>query len=491
MNRINQENLKSYILVILIITSLIQIGILWNYQYQGIPINVISSFFVNNFVKKPVPPPVDADEYLKPFRIIASEGFDESHWAIYKNNSTYDILWNDLKTNYLEKILSSNPVQSYAIDEWANFITAKSFTFEYKTNINYEIFTGFLNVKEIASNRPTGIYKILISPWENVNYNLTAYIMDDTKIYKYVIPISSKGLSRDADSKSFESEMDKLKGDTTLRDYKIFKELIPGTPPFPVSPDILCVAKGLKDSKFSSLKNMSISLPTWISSNWKNGYDELAQYVLRDERDNYDVSDDNSGSKVLRNSNNIYKLSSNGILEYKYLSSPEGADKGNVYEAFKRAKEFLGQRRDLVSGQDQSIYLSGVSINKDNKELMDFTFDYIVSDMPLNFNYNSKASNGNVIKNAISITSDAKRVISCRWVLRNASFGKDVSLYNVKIGDLLTEIWKQIKTENRNLSIKDIGIGYEVESEMLDNLIPKWIITSQDGERIPMQLHKK
>lgn len=489
MNRINQENLKSYILVTLIITSLIQIGIIWNYQYQNIPITVVSSFFSGLFNRSPQIQPVEADEYLRPYRIIASEGSDESHWAIYKNNEIYDALWKDLKTYYLQGILSSNPVQSYTADQWGSIIAAKSFIFEYKSNINYELFTGFLGVKDITSNRPSGIYKILVAPWEDVNYNLTVYIMDDTRIYKYIIPINDKGLSRDADSNSYQRILKRLEENGNLRDYKFIQELITGKSPIQTRPDILCVARGSKDSKYSSLKNIAISIPDWFAAKGKNDLDEIAQYVLGNERDNYDSSWDNNNSIVFRNSNNIFKLNSNGVMEYKYLSSPEGSGKGTVYETFKRAKEFVGQRRGLISGLD--IYLSGVSVNTENKELFDFTFDYAAGDMPLAFNYDSKEVGGKLLKNAISITSDGNRIINCRWVLRSAIAGKDTGLYNINFEDFWNEIRKQSKADNKSISIKDINVGYEVESGTEANLAPVWIITSEEGDSLPVQMHKK
>lgn len=36
---IKSERVKQYILIILVITSIIQVGILWNYQRRGMPTN--------------------------------------------------------------------------------------------------------------------------------------------------------------------------------------------------------------------------------------------------------------------------------------------------------------------------------------------------------------------------------------------------------------------------------------------------------------------
>ena len=38
---IKSEKVKQYILVILVITSIIQVGVLWNYQRRGMPTNFL------------------------------------------------------------------------------------------------------------------------------------------------------------------------------------------------------------------------------------------------------------------------------------------------------------------------------------------------------------------------------------------------------------------------------------------------------------------
>mgnify|MGYP000888622042 FL=1 len=78
MRRFNFERFKLYILAMLVATSFIQVGILWNYQNEGLPTNFLWNIFESSIRKTPG----DVSDYVKLFRVSATEGYDESHFIL-------------------------------------------------------------------------------------------------------------------------------------------------------------------------------------------------------------------------------------------------------------------------------------------------------------------------------------------------------------------------------------------------------------------------
>ena len=81
MSRVRRERFKSYILALLIVSSIIQVGILWEYQNHGFPISFLMPIFAGSGSNASDISEVSRQEYFVPFRIIVSNG-NESHWLI-------------------------------------------------------------------------------------------------------------------------------------------------------------------------------------------------------------------------------------------------------------------------------------------------------------------------------------------------------------------------------------------------------------------------
>ena len=195
MKRFRFERFKLYVLIILVVTSFIQVGILWNYQNEGLPTNFLWNIFDSSKSKVPS----DVSDYVKLFRVTATEGYDESHFIIDEGNEYYDKLCNEAfyyLTNLLEgkNILSK---QTYPEEYWGEVVVKKSFVYEFKTKVNISILTALLNIENSANQEFDGIYKMALLPRIDSNNNIGLYVYDGAKTYGFVLPFNKKGLSRE------------------------------------------------------------------------------------------------------------------------------------------------------------------------------------------------------------------------------------------------------------------------------------------------------
>ena len=111
--RIYKERLKFYILILLIITSLVQLGILWSYQNQGLPFNFMY-LFNNNQTSVDYSQPMR--DFFSPYKVIISEGFDSSKWILNKNDNNYKDLWKIAKF-YIGSVFKMKSSETFPISE--------------------------------------------------------------------------------------------------------------------------------------------------------------------------------------------------------------------------------------------------------------------------------------------------------------------------------------------------------------------------------------
>ena len=263
MNHKKQEFLKSIILSILVLASLLQVGILWGYQSHGLPFNFLSAFFSTMGANSLVDIDKAKGEYFLPYQVIVSEGFDASHWIVARKTDTYNKLWNEAKS-YLKDILGSKTEIVPTDELWGDIVTKKAVIFEFKANIKLNLMDFFLDIPNATSNFPSGITKIAILPWDDINDNVnTIYILDDSKVYKCNTPIRDGQMKKD----DYKAIIDKLTQDSSQRSYSVIKELIPDGKKalYPIREDILIanetsnIFENYHNISFSTSENLSLS----------------------------------------------------------------------------------------------------------------------------------------------------------------------------------------------------------------------------------------
>lgn len=481
---IKNEKLKQYILVILVITSIIQVGVLWSFQSRGIPTNflwnIISS--KNNTVT------IDIDDFFKPFKVVVGEGFENPHWVINEEDSHFDEIWKDAKY-YLGNIISNKKIineKEFSENQWKEVIEKKSVIIEFKNNISSNLIAAFLGANISANFKLEEIHKVAILPTENINNNVNIYIYGNKMVYLYTVGFYEKGLSR----KDYEWIIEDLY--TEKKDsFEVVNEIIRSTErsPFYFKPDVLIVAKG---NKYREFYNIISSIPYDIPDldsvvNVANvDIDLIAEDILGNEKDSYIQSMDMANMIVFKNFSNRYNIYKDGLLEYNYLSVIGKREKGNEIEAFKKALEFIKRRENLIT--DLDIYLAKMV---DKGEYYSFYFDYKFNNLPVVINQYPAKNSTKKLDHAITISANSKRVLSCEWVLRNFKIGSRSVELNMNFGDLLDDTF-ELYTDlaNSGFSIKDKNVSYEVNYNVNSvSIKPTWVIETIEDRRyiVPMK----
>jgi hypothetical protein len=465
-----RETIKSYILITLIITCFIQVGILWNYQNHGFPISFLRSFINRYYLENTeLDEKFAREEFFTPYRIVISSGW-ESHWVVEREDKNFNILWEDAKL-HLQEVLNSKSYQIFIPNErWGEFITKRGYSIEFKTNIKRSLLRYFLGFSGTGSDDSPGLYKMMVVPGDfgGVKHT-TIYIMDNTGIYMYDTRLQKDGLGYDEFQKMI-SKLEQSRYDKVL-EYKVFAELV-NTERFnySVSPDVLFQYS----SAYKGYNNISCYVPEKIGRvNFEkpNNLDELAKIVLGKEKDSYDHSIDSNGTVLFQNLDSIYRIYSDGFLEYRYIPGVDGIDKGNIGSAFASALSFV-KRISELNNTKSSLYLSGIS---ERQGYFIFTFDYLVEDVPVTFGEDFKARGNYSERNAVVIEVKGKRVVGCRWILRSFEKSREEYMYNMNTIDLLSKS----KLKLSDVSIRDMYVSYVINKAEGKSLQPYWII--EDG----------
>jgi hypothetical protein len=453
------KNFKNYLLIGLILTSVIQVGILWDFNFHGLPFNFLKAFKVSSNI---VPSNVKKmeSELFNPKRIIVSTGAYQSNWVVTKDGDTQEIykaLWNDAEI-YIGKLIAGEGIENYSMvdNKWSDIVTSKSISIEFDTPLSQDLVGYFLSSKVKNESGPDFV-KLVISPWENESYNVnTIYLLDSNNhVYKYNIALGKNNL-RLEDYDSDIEKLNKMQSQQVIRNYMVFSESKLRMP-FTIRPDMLVSAYG---NKYDKLNQISVSIPDnfHITQDTKlSDIESRFSSIIGSDGDSYDIFTDTNSTVILKNLDNLYRLYSNGILEYKKTGKLVN-ERGSKVQAYKNAMQFIG-KVGLIPSNVQ-VYLSNVEEGKDSYK---FTFNYKVSDIPLYFNVNLNNKSTEKVNNAIVIESNSNSTLSCWWVLRNVDVLKDKkNQYNVNSSDILDTTFTQYTDlkQSKDFSIDDIQIGY-------------------------------
>ncbi|NLD46857.1 MAG: hypothetical protein GX660_06610, partial [Clostridiaceae bacterium] len=209
-----RERKKLFVLIVLVLTSFIQVGIL--YQNQGLPFNFLWGVF--NRSTKDIN--YDISNYLKPYKVIVSDAY-MSHWVIDENDENYEQIWEDARY-YIQKILSNKVIKQEAFSDWGQVAIKESVIFDFKTKLSTDLLSEFVKTNTSADFQMEGIYKMAIVPNDEINNNVTVFLYDKNTVRKYVLPFNAKGLGRD----HYDAIIYSLQKDKSLMSYYLIKETV-------------------------------------------------------------------------------------------------------------------------------------------------------------------------------------------------------------------------------------------------------------------------
>lgn len=484
-----KDRVKGVILIVLIVLSVVQVEIYWNYQSDNKIGKILGRMYGDdryNFL---------VDEFFRPDRIIVSEGFDENHWILKKNSWEYDVVWTDAKS-YIKDFLDKEEYQEvvpFDYDNWSNVIIRKSILIEFDGEIDANLMSTFLGNSATKDVEPYHVKKILMQPFEDVNNVMTFYVADEEDIYKVTSPITGTRLPKEAYDKLIAS----FEGRASFTKYNLINEIFPNkeTAPFNISSDVLIAIDETSTERYNSYFCMLPILLDDIMFNNNSDLEDLSKEVLGENRDYYDIGVDPDGTIVFKNVENIFRIYKDGVLEYKYLDNVQKDKEESIIKSFKKATEFVADLKGLTEGADITL-ISAEKNSKKGEEGYRFTFDYKVDDVPVIINnYRSKVVPGINLNNAVEIVSTSNRVISCFWILRDFDKAQDGNHYYIGFEGLLDDLFRKYNIDKKNLEIQDMYNAYVVnfgDDVLLEpHLIAKSAVKTKPNEFYTVALKRK
>lgn len=482
-----KERVKFYILILLLLTSIVQLGILWNGQNQGLPFN-----FLYLFSSDPVSAhgPKSMEEFFTPFRIVLSEGSDNtnaSRWILNKKNKQYDPLWEEVKYYLKNALGKKSDGEALLASQWYSLIDRKAFIFEFKTGISVNLLKEAMGLPEIYKDGPSGVYKLILSPWEDstsLNSRInTLYIFDGSKIYRYYIPFN-RGEYKEADS--FEEIIYSLKANPNYTDYTFLKQ--------PAGEKLMGFREDIpvgNEDQYSKYGSLASSLPLGFGGEAPY-LEAVASKILGSEKGNYDRSMNNTDKTIeLKTLNNLYKIYPNGFMEYDFLSTQRETANGSLEEAFKKALTFV-QGLSLES-ENTSLFLSGYTEKNGQYE---FSFDYMVSsnfsDVPVYMEYDASVDGKEpqTLHHAITVEANGGNVTRCRAMIKDFTFNSRYGEYGV--GILQAVYFKNpAMLAEKNNEEKNVVAAYRMGKEAEDtDLDLVWVIEAKDRYFVSPMIRK-
>lgn len=457
------ERLKTRILILLIITSVIQIGIHWNKQTQGLPFHFITQIFNENGKKSPN---LDVgslkEQYFEPETVVVSMG--TAHWRLDGRDSEFEKIWKDIRDNYLPSMIKQKPEKTLPKEQWAILISSRSIRIDFYTKWPGNIVNWFEEVKPGDVKGFEGIKSIVIIPQADVNETVnTVYVYDEVQIYQYNINIKKEFIP-----KRYYTNL----ADDLYSKKKMNLRLLPTVSSFRSREDIYV---SLESGRGREFYKINIEIPSVIELNRENVENySIQDNILLNQKESLSANyTDKSDVAMFTDTENLYRLYKNGVLEYKFIPV-NTAQAGEISIAFKHAITFIEQRRHLAGEAD--IVLTAIENNNNYYEM---EFSYILDGVPLYYSTNQDGR----IRAPISIKANSERILECNWAIRSFSKVEKPKNYNVDFADLLNKLIvsnypELIESPDNVFDRIEPGYIFRLSNEDRDLLVPTWIIST-------------
>lgn len=465
MSRFINERLKTICIFVLIITGLLQVGILWGYQSQGTPTSFLLRFF-NGAAQ--IDDTVARERLFVPDRLILSNG-GLDHWNIDRNSDIYNDLWDEAKL-YLYGIASGTVNLKESNEDWGELVEKRGFIIDFGYTMEPGLLKWFLKVGEKVQELPA-VYKIMVKP-DIVDENTSIIYIYSTGGKVYISDLISNDRERslgDIITAVSDNGRQEYRNYYTFRGGKIDKTM-------DAEPDVLYVSGA---PRYWPYFEYSSNPPARAEKK-----DDLETIVLGNEKDRYNKSNINENTIQYNYGSNIYRYYADGYLTYQYLGSADSSGKREIGEALLNAYKFV-DRINQLSETTADIVLA--SVEEKQQGIFSFSFDYRLKGMPVKFELDMKDGNGK-LTHAINIQADSKRVLKCDWALRDFAQGAKGS-YNDRFVDM--DLVRFTGKEVEEMNIRDMRSGYFINSVSDSVLKPMLLIEMKDKLTFQIEMPSK
>lgn len=476
------EKFRAFLLILLIVLCIVQIGILWSSQSGSLPF--LSSLFPDSKNSSQASLDKMKEDFLRPYRVVLSKGYDDDHLIVPNGSDEYKTLWDGAK-GYLAEALKNKPSQIQPISEekWGLIVAKNPYYFEFRTEIPIDIVNWVIDLKN-ASDSVASFNRIVIYPDDPENsYYDTLYLRDKNSIYTYTISDYDGGA---LETKEFNSLYNRLDPESNpdSHNYKIAIETGSKTS---LPKDMIAPLSSSSEEKYSKL-NTTPFVGVHGDTSSLADYEAIQLELFGEVRNDYYPDEDAYGSVVFKKSDSIYRIYKNSVIEYKYIGNQGITEKSRLLEAYQKAISFL------MEITDQSKYMSGVnlylsSVSEQNNSYT-FKFDYSIpqgggmGDVPVLVKNFIIPNSETPLNNAITVEATSKKVLLCRWIALNPKANRDYDEYIWNFPEYVDKAYNSItELKSSSLPIKDYGIYYVITDKKLNDntLIPSFVLFNESG----------
>jgi hypothetical protein len=375
---------------------------------------------------------------LNPYRATLCDG--EQHYTIPRSGEEFTNI-KEASFIFHREILSQRAQKrDISLDVWNAMVSKPSILLEFKVPIPQDVIKWAVDNYSASSSAPNDVQKLLILPKDGSNVGLYVQSSSNEVFYYTSNEISTPVMENYYSGALTAINLD----DANVIKYATIYEF--GADSFPgFSGDVMGNIYGKRSTMF---RNFKYEVP------FSHRGPEIANTVLGDDINSYSRSSEVGGDLLLfKNFSNLYRVHSDGIMEYSYIPTANAQDKGDIYSALSNAMGFVLKIKTNLLDEPE-LYLSGMSQDDASYQ---FTFDYIHFDFPVYFSHKATRMGEVIVQsNAVVIQSNGKRVISCRWAL--------VDIYRgTEIRNLQTAFDTIDAANIFSMSVSDISIAYHFD----------------------------
>lgn len=450
MIKINIEKIKSYILSILILTSIILTGSLWFDNYHGlsliinnIPLWVSSTFsFDENLYDK------QYEQIIIPYKVMITNG-EAGKWSYYSFSSGNNEGW-DIVKNILNTLNTNMKIESASATEWQELTNRKSVICEFGGAIdtsviklifpannaiksesipNIEAFAftktlsgGLIYIKENEGK----IYRIVFNGSINA---MEQYIEKYSKYNTYVklIALEEMGTNVFYGDKKIQPSYNTLFPISNKQEYRL---KVPK----------LQIDNNFNESNISNIDKMV----TKIFNNT-----DYSKFITNDK-----------GYIFINEDSSSIKIEENALFEYTGKKGLNQEEDNSFINSFNAALNFV---KNIA--QNEEFYL--VSTEKNNDKYI-FNLGITLKGIPI-IDMKGIINKSNKVLMSISVENGI--VTSCKANINKFST-KETSSYITYFGhNILDAILSKVDEKN-TVEIKNIDLVYDIATD--NNYLPMW-----------------
>lgn len=487
MRKIDLEILKSYVLILLIISSLFLMGNLWSIETRGAFFNLENNSIVTGLFSWLATGHGDIGSgkytnFFKPESIVLNMGYD--HWKLSMfstaDSKLYDSLWEKTGMDILKGLFKSRTSYSYEgvvpEERWNELLQKKSILYDFVTQYDSSIIKWLAGQEGSKAQVPfPGIRQMILAPYEDAeDYVTVLYIKEsNNRIHKFIIN------NRSYDKAFFDEIIGRITAEKQIK-YRIIYDLnLPEPISKKISPHISVPAPDadIADTKIE-FRGVEFTDRFNFDKNKNDDIKSLKTYFLGKEKDDFNIHISAGGDNVSFihvNNDRIFQIQRDGLVEYFNNSKDIDADKEGLADSYKAAVDFLYTYEPYSyepANEEYKLYLSSIRVDRD---IVEFNFDYSFDEIPVVTNY----KNGK-LKSAVKIEVKGGKVESYYSWFKKGQAGSKKSIPVYEFYDKFATFFDSKSNKDKEIYIDRVFLGYDSSERYVT--YPFWYFKAGNDE---------